>query len=225
MSYYFQHDPQRLCVMTLAGHALDHLPDDIHNTGPPPALWEFVTERSMGEVARSVTSHTYPFSQLVKTLLQCEQLKAVRMRYPDMRNELDYSGGRRDWNDVSRAESYFPEISESKSDLINNYIDYIILNTPIDDRVILRTPHGQYQLTPSEKVAIGMYFKSLLGLTASSKLIAKYLPTRVERWGKMRFKNDAECVRSRWAHESVRETSRDASFARVSPLILHSVVN
>lgn len=104
--------------MTLAGHALDHLPDDIRNTGPPPALWEFVTERSMGEVARSVTSRTHPFSQLAKTLLQREQLKVVRMRYPDMSNELDYSVGRRDWNDTSRAETYFPQISECKSDLI-----------------------------------------------------------------------------------------------------------
>ena len=203
--HYFQHDPQRLCVMTLAGHALDHLPDDIRKTGPPPALWEFVTERSMGEVARSVTSRTHPFSQLAKTLLQREQLKVVRMKYPDMSNELDYSVGRRDWNDVSRAESYFPQIN---------------------DRIVLRTPHSWYQLTPSEKVAIAVYFKFLLGLTASSKSIAKCLPDRVERWGKLRFKGNAECVRSRWAHGLVRETCRDASFARVSLLwMIHSAVN
>ena len=45
--HYFQHDPKWLSVMTLMGHALDHLPDDIRNTGLPPVLWEFVTERSM----------------------------------------------------------------------------------------------------------------------------------------------------------------------------------
>ena len=115
ISHYFQHKPERLCVMTLAAHALDHLPDDILNAGPPPALWEFVTERSMGEVARSVTSRVYPFSQLANTLIQREQLKVVRMRYPDMSQELDYSGERRDWNEVSRAEMYFPEISKFKS--------------------------------------------------------------------------------------------------------------
>jgi len=97
--------------MTLAGHALDHLPDDIGNTGPPSALWEFMTEHSMGEVARSVTSRTYPFSQLVKTLLQHEQIKVVRMRYADMSPELNYSGGQQDWNNNSRAEKYFPDIS------------------------------------------------------------------------------------------------------------------
>ena len=90
MSYYFQHDPKRLSVMTLTSHALDHLPDDIYNTSPPPALWEFVTERSMGEVAWSVTSCIFPFAQLANTLLQCKQLKVMRMKYPDMKQDLDY---------------------------------------------------------------------------------------------------------------------------------------
>jgi hypothetical protein len=36
--------------MMLALHKMDHLPDDILNCGPPTALWEFVTECSMGEV-------------------------------------------------------------------------------------------------------------------------------------------------------------------------------
>jgi len=101
--------------MTLAGHALNHLPDDILNTGPPPALWEFVTERSMGEVARSITSSVYPFSQLANTLIQQEQLKVVRMWYLDMSQDLNYSGERQDWNEVSHAEMYFPEISRFKS--------------------------------------------------------------------------------------------------------------
>ena len=196
--HYFQHNPRRLCVMPLAGHALDHLCDDILNAGPPPALWEFVTERSMGEVARSVTSRVYPFSQLANTLIQREQIKIIRMKYPDMDGELDYSEQRRDWNEVSRAEKYFPQIN---------------------DRVVLRTPHGRYNLTSTEKVAIGVYFRGLLGLEASPKSIARYLPDQVERWGKMRFKNDAECVRSRWAHEAVRETHRDASFARLELVI------
>ena len=98
--------------MTLAGHALDHLPDDILNTGPPTALWEFVTEWSMGEVTRSVMSCMYPFAQLANTLMQHEQLKVMRMRYPDFSQDLDYSGARRDWNEVSQAEKYFPEISK-----------------------------------------------------------------------------------------------------------------
>jgi hypothetical protein len=196
--HYFQHNPRRLCVMPLAGHALDHLYDDILNAGPPPALWEFVTERSMGEVARSVTSRIYPFSQLANTLIQREQLKAVRMRFPDMDQELDYSEQRRDWNEVSCAERYFPEIN---------------------NRVILRTPHGWYKLTSTEKVAIGVYFRGLLELKASAKLIGRYLPDRVERWGKMRFKGDAECVRSCWAHETVKETYRNASFARLELVI------
>ena len=47
----------------------------------------------------------------------------------------------------------------------------------------------------------------------------EYLPDKIERWGKIRFKGDAESVRSRWAHMLVRETSRDASFARLDLVI------
>ena len=77
MSYYFQHDLKRLSVMTLTSLALNHLPDNIYNTGPPPALWEFVTERSMGEVAQSMTSCIFPFAQLANMLLQHKQLKVM----------------------------------------------------------------------------------------------------------------------------------------------------
>ena len=77
MSYYFQHDPKQLSVMTLMSHTLDHLPDNIYNTSPPPALWEFVTDRSMGKVTWSVTLHIFPFAQLANTLLQCKQLKVM----------------------------------------------------------------------------------------------------------------------------------------------------
>ena len=174
--HYFQHDPKRLSVMTLTGHALDHLPDDIHNTGPPPVLWEFITECSMGEVTRSVTLHIYPFSQLANMLLQREQLKVMWMRYPDMKDDLDYSREHRDWNAISSGERSFPDIN---------------------DQIVLQMPHGWYKLSPTEKVAIGVYFQNLLGLTASPRLIAKYLPDKVEWWGKMRFRGDAECVQSR----------------------------
>ena len=60
--HYCQYNPARFCTMTLALHEMDHLPDDILNCGPPTALWEFVTERSMGDVVQSVTSRSYPFS-------------------------------------------------------------------------------------------------------------------------------------------------------------------
>ena len=84
ISHYFQHNPKCMCVMTLAGHTLNHLPDNILNAGPPLALWEFVMEHSMGEVAHSVTSHIYPFAQLTNTLIQQEQLKVMQMQYPGM---------------------------------------------------------------------------------------------------------------------------------------------
>ena len=196
MRYYYQHDPKRLSVMTLTSHALDHLPDDILNTGPPPAMWEFVTEWSMGKVAWSMTSCTYPFSQLTNTLLQHEQLKVMHMKYPNMKHGLDFSRECCNWHVISKAEKCFPKI-----------------NT----QVLLQTLHAWYRLTHTEKVAIRVYFKNLLGFAVSSKLIAKYVPDRVERWGKIHFKGDVEYVRSHWALESVQETHCDVSFAHISP--------
>ena len=99
-----------------------------------------------------------------------------------MKHGLDFSQEPRNLHVISNAEKCLPEINAQ----------------------VLRTPHGWYRLTPTEKVAIGVCFKNLLGLAASSKLITKYLPDRVERWGKIRFKG-------------VRETDHNASFARVSP--------
>jgi hypothetical protein len=98
--------------MMLALHEMDHLPDDILNCGPPTALWEFVTERSMGEVVQSVTSRSYPFSQLANTLMQCEQLKVVQMRYPDMKGSLEYAKPCHDWDTISCVEKYYPKISK-----------------------------------------------------------------------------------------------------------------
>ena len=103
---YFQYNPKCLCTMTLAMHQMDHLPDNILDCGPPPALWEFVTERSMGEVTRSITSRQYPFAQLAKTLMRREQLKVLRMRYPDMNDDLDYSAPPRNWKTTTRAERF-----------------------------------------------------------------------------------------------------------------------
>ena len=96
--------------MTLAMHEMDHIPEDILNCGPPPALWEFVTERSMGEVARSVTSRRFPFLQLARTLIQREQIKVLQMRYHKMSDSLDYSVPERDWNTISCAEKLIPEV-------------------------------------------------------------------------------------------------------------------
>jgi len=55
--------------------------------------------------------------------MQHEQLKVMRMKYPDLREELDYAGEHHDWNRVSIAEKYFPEISEFRSELFMNHIN------------------------------------------------------------------------------------------------------
>ena len=87
---YFVYNPKCLCTMMLMMHHMDHLPDDILDCGPSLALWEFVTERSMGEVMHSIMSQQYPFTQLATTLMWWEQLTVLWMRYPDMNDNLDY---------------------------------------------------------------------------------------------------------------------------------------
>jgi len=39
-----------------------------------------------------------------------EQLKVVRMRYPNMSDSLNYSNPPRNWNTITRAEKFFPEV-------------------------------------------------------------------------------------------------------------------
>jgi len=81
------------------------------------------------------------------------------MKYPDMDEELNYSEQHRNWNEISHSEKYFPAIN---------------------DRVVLRTPHSGHKLTSTKKVAIGVYFRGLLGLKASARSIGGYLPAQVE---------------------------------------------
>lgn len=96
--------------MMLAMHEMDHILEDILNCGPPPALWEFVTECSMGEVTHSVTSQQFPFFQLARTLIEWEQLKVLQMRYHGMSESLNYSDTTCDWNTTSCTEKIFPAV-------------------------------------------------------------------------------------------------------------------
>ena len=44
------------------------------------------------------------------TLMRREQLKALRMRYHDIKDDLDYSDPPRDWNTATQAEMFFPDV-------------------------------------------------------------------------------------------------------------------
>ena len=174
--------------MTLTLHEMDHFPDDILNCGPLTALWEFVTERSVGDIVRSFTSQLYPFSQLANTLIQREQLNVVQMKYPDLRHSLEYAKPRRNWDVISRPKRRHPYIN-----------DRIALRTPRDD---------QYRLQQNEKVAITVYFKNYLELKISPQRLSKYISDVVHWWGKIRIKGDSETVYSEWAQRNLNEKHR-----------------
>jgi len=40
-----------------------------------------------------------------------EQLKVIRMQYPDMSDSLNFSDPPHDWNTITWAEKSFPEVS------------------------------------------------------------------------------------------------------------------
>jgi len=80
-----------------------------------------------------------------------------------MKDTLEYSKPRRDWNIISRAEEYCPDIN---------------------DHIVLQTPHDQYRLQQNEKVAIAVYFKNYLELNISPRRLSKYIPDVVHQWGR-----------------------------------------
>ena len=174
--------------MTLTLHEMDHIPDDILNCRPPTALWEFVTERSMGDIVRSFTSRLYPFSQPANTLIQREQPNVVQMIYPDLKYSLEYAKPRRDWDVISRPKRSHPQIN-----------DRIALRTLYDD---------QDRLQQNEKVAIAVYFKNDLELEISPQRLSKYISDVVHWWGKIRIKGDSETVYSEWAQRNLNEKHR-----------------
>ena len=48
------------------------------------------------------------------------------------------------------------------------------------------------------------------------KTLTRYIPSTIEKWGKIRIIGESECVRSVYGQSSVGDKRRDASFARVS---------
>ena len=111
-----------------------------------------------------------------------------------MKDALEFAKPHRNWDLISCAEQFYPGIS---------------------DRIVLRTPHDQYQLQQTEKVAITVYFKNYLDLQISACQLSKYIPDVVHRWGKIQIRDDPETVHSAWAQRGVNEKHRDASYARV----------
>jgi len=116
------------------------------------------------------------------------------MKYPDMKDALEYSKPCCNWNIISCAEKYCPDIN---------------------DCIVLWTPHDQYRLQQNEKVVIAVYFKNYLELNISPQRLSKYIPDVIHWWGKIRIKGDPETVHSEWAQWNLNKKHRDASYARV----------
>ncbi len=84
---------------------------DTRAAGPLSRVWEFVTERIMGFIARRVTSKQYPFSQLSNTVKRMEQLKMLGIKY-NINDKLRLTRPRRNWMELGRGEMLFPDIGK-----------------------------------------------------------------------------------------------------------------
>lgn len=79
-------------------------------------------------------------------------------------------------------------------------------------------------LTSKEKTAIAVYFAQQTPNPTEVKRLTRHLPNQVDKWGKIRIIGESECVQSVYGQNSAGENCRDASFARVSPINLRSLV-
>jgi len=108
---YYRYDEDRLPACPLTIHAFIHIPNDTRNAGPLSRIWEFVTERIMGLIGRSIKSKRYPFSQLAKSMKKMEQLKLVAMKY-ELWDFLKLDNRRRNWDKLQGDEIMYPDISK-----------------------------------------------------------------------------------------------------------------
>jgi hypothetical protein len=104
---------ERISACPLTLHAMIHLASDTRNAGPLSRIWEYVTERFMGRIARSITSRQYPFSQLAETVKRTEQIKVVALRY-GLEDQLKLERTRRDWSRLGAQETMLLDISGYK---------------------------------------------------------------------------------------------------------------
>lgn len=106
---YYRYDYDRLSACPLTIHALIHIPNDTLNAGPLSRIWEFVSERIMGLIARSVTSKRFPFSQLSRNV---KKIKMVAIKY-GVEDQLHLHRNRRDWSVLGAHEEMLLHISKS----------------------------------------------------------------------------------------------------------------
>lgn len=203
-------DRTSTCPLTI--HALIHLASDTPQSGPLSRIWEYVTERYMGKIARNVTSRRYPVSQIAETVKKQDQMKTVATKF-GLEKELFLAGKRRDWSVLGSQETMIPTISKCFCSNPANHT-YLFL----DDTTVLMTPHQpSYRWTNSERRRVAIYIRQAFELTASAKRIEKVLADVIPQWGKFRVMGERNVVRGAWASDRISgDRLRDSSYVRVS---------
>lgn len=198
---YYQYKPERLPLVPLTIHALVHTAQEIAMTGPKGILWEFVAERIMGQIARSVKSLHFPFSQLSNTVLQMERLKMMQYLYDFSDKEMCFSTPR-NLEELSGNERMIQTLSET---------------------TVLRSPMQRDFMLPEDiRKTLAHYLRSQLPHRIPIKVILSALPSTVLCVGKIRVRGEKESICGTWAKKSTsKEKFRDSSFIRLEIPIPH----
>jgi hypothetical protein len=109
--YYYRYKIGRISTCPLTMHAIIHLVSSTRHAGPLSCIWEYITERFMGKIARSIKSRQYPFSQLAETVKKGEQIKVLAIKY-GLEKELFLTDKRCNWSVEGKQERMIPEISK-----------------------------------------------------------------------------------------------------------------
>lgn len=178
-------------------------------------MWEWVCERKMGLVSRSVKSRRFPFSQLSNFILRNEQFRVIETTYGMSHEEL-MGNQRRNWGELSSDEMMFPELSASFSQALRGVSSYSKGTT-----AVLRSPiEKEFLMNEEEKQALAKCIRNRLGYRARLSDVLEALPPMALRTGKVRVLGESESICGLWAASRYsKDAKHDSSFIRVSTVL------
>lgn len=76
---YYQYSPDRLSTCPLTLHALLHIADGIHASGPVWTSWAFPIERFCGILPPVINSRRFPYASMDCHLTEVAQLSQIQL--------------------------------------------------------------------------------------------------------------------------------------------------
>lgn len=86
---YYQGDPARLSACPTTIHALLHITESIHFSGPVWCYWAFPMERFCGHISRAIHSKRYPWAEIDNYVKYRAQLQIITLKY-ELGDQLNF---------------------------------------------------------------------------------------------------------------------------------------